>query len=126
MQAVGAREGHVAVFTDTSLENEEEDKANTVKNPEPAARRTTPFLTKFEKAKVLGARAFQLSCNAKPWIDADGETDNFKIATRELAEGKLRMIVRRYLPDGTYEDWPVTKLKPTFEREEQLEKMFRQ
>ena len=38
------------------------------------------------------------------------ETDPYKLAERELAERKIPFIVRRYLPDHTYEDWKLSEL----------------
>ena len=38
------------------------------------------------------------------------ETDPYQIAERELAERKIPFIVRRYLPDRTYEDWKISEL----------------
>ncbi len=66
---------------------------------------TSRFLTKYEKARVLGTRALQISMNAPVMVDIGGETDPLMIARKELAEKKIPMIIRRYLPDGSYEDW---------------------
>ena len=72
---------------------------------------TSSFLTKYEKARILGTRALQLSKNAPPMVvPQPGETDPYKLAERELAERKIPFIVRRYLPDYTYEDWKLSEL----------------
>ena len=71
---------------------------------------TTPYMTKYEKARILGTRALQISMNAPPMVDIEGEIDPLKIAEKELREKKIPMIVRRYLPDGSYEDWPLDRL----------------
>lgn len=78
----------------------------------PAASRriTTKFLTKYERARVLGTRALQISHNAPVLVDLDGETDPLKIAEKELRERKIPIIIRRYLPDGSHEDWAVDEL----------------
>lgn len=39
-----------------------------------------------------------------------GECDPYKLAERELNERKIPFIIRRYLPDGTYEDWKLSEL----------------
>ena len=70
-------------------------------------------MTKFEKARVLGARALQISMNAPVMIELDGETDPLLIAERELLEKVIPFVIRRYLPDGTYEDWKVSELLDT-------------
>jgi DNA-directed RNA polymerase I, II, and III subunit RPABC2 len=64
-------------------------------------RTTTPYMTKYERARVLGTRALQISLNAPVLVDLEGETDPLQIAMKELAQKKIPLIVRRYLPDGT-------------------------
>jgi DNA-directed RNA polymerase I, II, and III subunit RPABC2 len=59
---------------------------------------------------VLGTRALQISMNAPVMVELEGETDPLKIALKELQANKIPIIVRRYLPDGQYEDWPVKEL----------------
>ncbi len=72
---------------------------------------TTRFLTKYEKARIIGARALQISKNAPVMIEPEqGEWDPLKIAEKELLERKIPFIIRRYLPDGTYEDWRIDEL----------------
>jgi len=73
-------------------------------------RTTTPFLTKYEKARVLGTRALQISMNAPVLVDIEGETDPLMLALKELNQKKIPLVVRRYLPDGFYEDWAVQEL----------------
>ena len=72
---------------------------------------TATFLTKYERARILGSRALQLSKNAPPMVvPQPGETDPYQLAERELAERKIPYIIRRYLPDHTYEDWKLSEL----------------
>ena len=71
---------------------------------------TTRYLTKYERARVLGTRALQISMNAPVMVDLDGETDPLRIAEKELRERKIPIIIRRYLPDGSHEDWGVNEL----------------
>ncbi|KLU84293.1 DNA-directed RNA polymerase I [Magnaporthiopsis poae ATCC 64411] len=73
-------------------------------------RTTTPFMTKYEKARILGTRALQISMNAPVLVDLEGETDPLQIAIKELAEKKIPLIIRRYMPDGFYEDWTCEEL----------------
>lgn len=73
-------------------------------------RMTTRYLTKYEKARILGARALQLSLNAPPMVELDGETDPLKIASKELYERKIPLLIRRFLPDGSFEDWSLEEL----------------
>ncbi|KZZ97290.1 DNA-directed RNA polymerases I [Ascosphaera apis ARSEF 7405] len=48
--------------------------------------------------------------NAPILVDLEGETDPLQIALKELAQKKIPLIVRRYLPDGWYEDWTCEEL----------------
>ena len=74
-------------------------------------RETSRFLTKYEKAKILGERAIQISNGAKVMVEVEkGVWDPMIIAEKELREKKIEYIVRRYLPDGSYEDWDLNEL----------------
>ena len=86
----------------------DEDEAKPTKPN--AVRVTTRYMTKYEKARVLGTRALQISMNAPVLVDVAGETDPLKIANKELRDRKIPLVVRRYLPDGSYEDWPIRDL----------------
>ena len=50
------------------------------------------------------------SMNAPPMVDPMEETDPLKIAQMELEKGKVPIIIRRYLPDGSHEDWKISEL----------------
>jgi len=73
-------------------------------------RSTTPYMTKYEKARLLGTRALQISMNAPVLVDLEGETDPLQIALKELSQKKIPLVVRRFLPDGHYEDWTCDEL----------------
>ena len=69
-----------------------------------SSQKPTEFLTKYERARVLGTRALQLSMNAISTVDTTNMTDPLLIAEKELLEGKIPIIIRRRLPDGNYVD----------------------
>ncbi|GAA5934378.1 hypothetical protein JCM21900_001801 [Sporobolomyces salmonicolor] len=71
---------------------------------------TTPYMTKYERARILGTRALQISMNAPVLVPLEGESDPLQIAMKELAAKKIPLVVRRFLPDGSYEDWLVSEL----------------
>ncbi|XP_076357604.1 RNA polymerase II subunit RpII18 isoform X1 [Tachypleus tridentatus] len=71
---------------------------------------TTEYMTKFERARVLGTRALQIAMCAPVMVELEGETDPLQIATKELKLRKIPIIIRRYLPDGSYEDWGIDEL----------------
>lgn len=66
-------------------------------------------MTRFEKARVLGARALQISMGAPPLIESKATTP-LEIAEEELREGVLPMTIRRRLPDRTHKDLPLKLL----------------
>mmetsp|Transcript_3810 Transcript_3810/g.6284 ORF Transcript_3810/g.6284 Transcript_3810/m.6284 type:complete len:173 (+) Transcript_3810:1306-1824(+) len=71
---------------------------------------TTPYMTKYERARVLGTRALQISMNAPVMVELEGESDPLQIALKELRQRKIPITVRRFLPDMSYEDWNVDEL----------------
>eukprot|EP00747_Dinoflagellata_sp_TGD_P166404 gnl/TRDRNA2_/TRDRNA2_189136_c0_seq1.p1 gnl/TRDRNA2_/TRDRNA2_189136_c0~~gnl/TRDRNA2_/TRDRNA2_189136_c0_seq1.p1 ORF type:complete len:140 (+),score=31.83 gnl/TRDRNA2_/TRDRNA2_189136_c0_seq1:54-422(+) len=92
---------------DVHEENEvDADKPRKAEGP----RKTSPYMTKYERARILGSRALQISMNAPIMVELNGETDPLLIAEKELNDRVVPMVVRRYLPDGTYEDWTVREL----------------
>ena len=74
--------------------------------------KTFPILSKYEYSKVLGFRAKQLNCGAKPFIMVDDNIiDGFVIAKMELDEKKLPFIIRRPMPNGSSEYWKLSDLE---------------
>jgi len=49
----------------------------------------TYYMTKFEKIRILGARATQISEGAPSTVDTNGLTNAMEIAKKELKEHKL-------------------------------------
>ena len=67
-----------------------------------------PKLTRFEKARIVGARALQISMGAPILVDApEGSPSPIDIALKELEMGILPMTIRRTLPDKTFQDIPL-------------------
>jgi DNA-directed RNA polymerase I, II, and III subunit RPABC2 len=65
-------------------------------------------LTRFEKTRIVGARALQISMGAPLMIEIPKNMTNpIEIALKELMEKVLPITIRRKLPDGTYQDIPV-------------------
>lgn len=66
--------------------------------------RSLPFLSIFEKTKILGMRTNQLAQGARPFITVpEYITDVKEIARLELEQRRLPIIIKRHMPDGTYE-----------------------
>lgn len=77
-----------------------------------------PRLTRFEKARVIGARALQLAMGARPLIDVNKlpSRDFVYIAREELLRGVLPFTIARRLPNGARELIPVPYLVETEKR----------
>ena len=67
-------------------------------------------MTKYERARILGTRSLQIAMCSPIMVELDGETDPLQIATKELNQRKIPIIIRRYLPDRSYEDWRIDEL----------------
>ena len=77
-----------------------------------AMHKTMPFLTKYEKTRVLGQRAKQLNQGAQPMIPFDKKIiDGYLIAQLELQQKALPFIIRRPLPGGKSEYWRLSDLE---------------
>ena len=69
------------------------------------------FLTRYEKARIVGARALQISFGAPILVDKPKNLiDPIKIAQLELKEGILPLTIRRSLPSEEWQDIPINKL----------------
>lgn len=74
-------------------------------------RQTSCYITKYERARILGTRALQLSMNAVPYVDVGDEIDPFTIATLELKAQKIPFILKRELSSNVFEYWPVPEMQ---------------
>ena len=73
--------------------------------------RSVPYLTQFERTKILGFRSNQLSQGARPLIEVPAHvTDVMEIARIELEQKRLPFLLKRPMPDGTYEYWRLQDL----------------
>jgi DNA-directed RNA polymerase I, II, and III subunit RPABC2 len=73
--------------------------------------RTYPFLTNFERTKIIGLRANQISKGSVPFIIVPPHvTDVRDIARLELEQKRLPYIIKRPLPNGTFEYWRLADL----------------
>ena len=74
--------------------------------------KTLPFITKYERARILGERAKQLNMGAKPLIEIGPEIiDGYLIACKEFTEKKIPFIVKRPMPNGGCEYWKFKDLE---------------
>jgi DNA-directed RNA polymerases I, II, and III subunit RPABC2 len=70
-----------------------------------------PFLTTYERTKILGTRANQIADGARPFITVpEYMTQPLEIAKLELEQRRLPFIIKRPMPDGTFEYWRLSDL----------------
>ena len=65
----------------------------------------------YESGILLNHLLQSISLGAPPTISPGTETDAYQIAHAELRAGLLPLIIRRTLPDGSFEDWKINELK---------------
>ena len=71
-----------------------------------------PTLTRFEKARIMGARALQLSLGAPPFIPIPKTARiSLDIAMEELEKRVIPIVIRRVLPNGDYQNIPIDYFK---------------
>lgn len=74
--------------------------------------KTLPFITRYEKARILGERAKQINSGAKPFVFVEPEIiDGYLIALKEFEEKKIPFILSRPLPNGGVEYWRFSDLE---------------
>jgi DNA-directed RNA polymerase subunit K/omega len=74
-------------------------------------RETKPVMTKYERVRILGDRAKQLSLGAKPMLLGVENMNPKEIARLELERKVVPFIVEKVMPDGRRERWKVSELK---------------
>jgi DNA-directed RNA polymerase I, II, and III subunit RPABC2 len=74
--------------------------------------KTIPFLTKYERARILGQRAKQINSGSTTFVKVpENVIDGYLIAELELKEKKIPFIIRRPLPNGGSEYWSLRDLE---------------
>ena len=74
-------------------------------------RRTRPVLSRFELAHVLAIRTEQIARGTIPLVERNEGEGPSQLAERELQSRLIPFIIRRYLPNGRYEDWKIEELE---------------
>ena len=83
-------------------------KDKTYERIETKKRVTNSMMTMYELTKIIGVRAQQISSGMEPLVEVDPDIRDTKfIAIQELLQKKMPVIIRRFLPNGMYEDWRV-------------------
>ena len=84
---------------------------NILENIAKTPKKTIPFLTKFERARIMGVRLQQLAYGAKPRINTENLKSIQEIVEQELLQRKIPFIIRRSLPNGSSEDWKMEEFE---------------
>lgn len=93
----------------SKLTNVVRDSNNIIIDP---LHKTIPFLTKYEKARILGQRAKQIEIGAKPFVQVpENVIDSYIIAELELQQKRIPFIIRRPIPGGACEYWNLKDLE---------------
>lgn len=75
-------------------------------------KQTSPFITKFERAKILSIRAQAIEKGAIPFVPIDNpEEDPYSIAKREYDIRKIPYFIVRVLPNQAKEYWRLSDFK---------------
>ena len=72
---------------------------------------TLPFLTKFERARILGIRTQQLNSGHEAMVSRNGVSDGYQVALTEYKAKKIPFIIKRPLPNGKSEYWRFADLE---------------
>jgi DNA-directed RNA polymerase I, II, and III subunit RPABC2 len=88
----------------------DEKKENPITIVESSQRITLPKLTKYEKVRLIGTRAKQISLGAKVMIKNTEGLNAIEIAKLELEHKMIPMKVKRLLPDNRVEIWKLSEL----------------
>jgi len=71
-----------------------------------------PTLTRFERARIMGARALQLSLGAPLFIEIPkNATSSLEIAMEELKQRVIPIVIKRTLPNQDYQNIPLDKFE---------------
>ena len=85
------------------------DENNNIIDP---LHKTLPYLSKYERTRVLGQRAKQINSGSKPFVPVpDSIIDGFIIAEMELVQKRIPFIIQRPLHGGACEYWKLRDLE---------------
>lgn len=119
-------EGEEDIFNDDAINDDEIDNMDDEKVADPHSKvlsytqiiqevnkpkKTLPFMTKYESTRIIGVRIEQLSRGAKPNISTKGLYSIREIAEEELKQRKTPFIIKRPLPNNTFEYWKIEEFE---------------
>jgi len=112
-EGVLEEEKDFAIFDEDRIIDEKDIYGDFIKLKE---KKTQPFLTKFERSRILGYRALQISLGAESTIRNLQENfleliDPYKIALLELKNKVIPVKLRRFLGLKQYEEWNINEME---------------
>lgn len=101
------------ILADIEVEDDflEDENIETTTFVESTKRVTKKYMTIFERVRILGERAKQLSLGAKPLIKGAENLDPKVVAKLELEKKIIPLVIIRTLPSGQKEKWRVSELE---------------
>jgi DNA-directed RNA polymerase subunit K/omega len=101
------------ILADIEVEDDflEDDTIETTTFVDSSKRITKNFMTIYERVRILGERAKQLSLGAKPLIKGAENMDPKVVAKMELEKKIIPLVIIRPLPNGQKEKWRVSELE---------------
>ena len=94
------------------IERDPEHEPIEIINKKGPVRTGPPTLTRFEKARIMGARALQLSLGAPAFIEiTESAETSLDIAMEELEQRLIPISIRRVLPNGDFQNIPLFEFK---------------
>ena len=69
-----------------------------------------PILTKYEKVRILGTRAKQISDGSKVFVKYECARSAMELAELELKYKMIPLKIKRPMPNGKYEIWKISEL----------------
>ena len=66
--------------------------------------RTSAFLSRFEYARLVGLVTLRMACSNSGYVGYTNDENMMRIAEEAITSGQINAVIRRPLPDGTFED----------------------
>ena len=99
------------IISNINLEEIHNNEIKKIYNKDFIPNKTPKYMTLFEYTAIIGKRSSQIQDNAPILInDYDDDDSSITIAKKELNKGVIPFIIRRPLPDDTFEDVRISNL----------------
>jgi DNA-directed RNA polymerase I, II, and III subunit RPABC2 len=72
--------------------------------------RTSAFLSRFEYARLVGLVTLRMACSNSGYVGYSSDSNMMRVAEDAILCGQINAVIRRPLPDGTFEDCNLREL----------------